>query len=166
MGDAIAFGGTLEVDKGNISGSIYGDGAAAVWLVYDREGDECIVCRSAIQQVAGRRMDILLREVQRRWPVRNLNNPRKHMMMRKIFTRTFLMATLFLLVRPRFRIRVCAEFGFLYSLRTATSEYDVGLMKDIDSTTPQTLYMTEAFSTSEGPRRHRSRIEQRIRNGE
>ena len=72
MGDAIAFGATLEVDEGNISGSIYGDGAAAVWLVYDREGDECVVCRSAIRRVRqGGRSTYYCGKCQRRSPVRN-----------------------------------------------------------------------------------------------
>ena len=71
ISDAVALGATLQVDQANISGSIYGDGAASVWNVYDREGGQCVVCRSPIRRIRqGGRSTYYCRKCQRRPPVR------------------------------------------------------------------------------------------------
>ncbi len=48
---ALSLGATLEIDETNIGGSIYGSGTDAVWLVYDREGMECVVCKLLICRI-------------------------------------------------------------------------------------------------------------------
>ena len=51
LDEAVALGATLEIDKTNIGGSIYGSGAESVWRVYDREGKACFVCELPIQRI-------------------------------------------------------------------------------------------------------------------
>ena len=57
LGDAIELAGTVNVDPEDIGGSIYGNSSADIgWKVYDRDGEACFVCGSAILRLkqAGR----------------------------------------------------------------------------------------------------------------
>ncbi|MBS1792797.1 MAG: bifunctional DNA-formamidopyrimidine glycosylase/DNA-(apurinic or apyrimidinic site) lyase [Acidobacteria bacterium] len=49
--ESIAHGSTLNVDPENIDGSYYGGGYEDRWRVYDREGEPCIVCGTAIERI-------------------------------------------------------------------------------------------------------------------
>ena len=55
LGEAIAHGSTAEVDPEDIDASYFGGGGGR-WRVYDREGEQCPVCRARIRRVtrAGR----------------------------------------------------------------------------------------------------------------
>src|SRR5919112_1817750 len=51
FGEALAHGSTMNVDPENIDGSYFGGGGYnARWRVYDREGEPCRKCRSAIRR--------------------------------------------------------------------------------------------------------------------
>ena len=56
LDEAVSLGATLDIDEANIGGSIYGSGSDWVWRVYDREGEECVVCKLPISRIrqAGR----------------------------------------------------------------------------------------------------------------
>lgn len=51
LDEAVTLGATLEIDKTNISGSIYGSGSESTWRVYDREGQACPVCTLPIHRI-------------------------------------------------------------------------------------------------------------------
>lgn len=51
LNEAVSLGATLEIDETNIGGSIYGSGSDWVWRVYDREGEECVVCKMPISRI-------------------------------------------------------------------------------------------------------------------
>ena len=56
LSDSIAHGSTLNVNPENIDGSYYGGGYENHWLVYDRENEPCVNCRTPIKRLkqAGR----------------------------------------------------------------------------------------------------------------
>ena len=56
LSDSIAHGSTLNVNPENIDGSYYGGGYENHWLVYDREDEPCVNCRTPIKRLkqAGR----------------------------------------------------------------------------------------------------------------
>ncbi|MGB7207951.1 MAG: bifunctional DNA-formamidopyrimidine glycosylase/DNA-(apurinic or apyrimidinic site) lyase [Pyrinomonadaceae bacterium] len=51
LDEAVSLGATLDIDETNIGGSIYGSGSDWVWRVYDREGEECVVCKLPISRI-------------------------------------------------------------------------------------------------------------------
>ena len=51
LGESLAHGSTMNVDPLNIDGSYYGGGYEGRWRVYDREGEPCRKCRSAIERI-------------------------------------------------------------------------------------------------------------------
>lgn len=51
LAESIKHGSTLNVNPENIDGSYYGGGFEDHWRVYDREGDPCINCGSAIKRL-------------------------------------------------------------------------------------------------------------------
>ena len=50
LGEAIRHGSTINVDPEDIDGSYYGGGYRGRWLVYDREGEPCNVCRASVRR--------------------------------------------------------------------------------------------------------------------
>jgi formamidopyrimidine-DNA glycosylase len=57
LGEAIELAGTVSVDPEDIGGSIYGNGSVDIgWKVYDRDGEACLACGSAVLRLkqAGR----------------------------------------------------------------------------------------------------------------
>ena len=51
LDEAVSLGSMLEIDETNIGGRIYGAGSDWIWRVYDREGEECVVCKLPIQRI-------------------------------------------------------------------------------------------------------------------
>ena len=71
LGEAVELGSTLAIDEANIGGSIYGSGSDWTWRVYDREGDECEVCKAAILRIKqGGRSTYFCKRCQRKPAVR------------------------------------------------------------------------------------------------
>ena len=56
LSEAVALGSTMPVVPHDIGGSIYGINSDWKWRVYDREGEDCLTCRSPITRIvqAGR----------------------------------------------------------------------------------------------------------------
>ncbi len=53
LGEALAHGSTMNVDPEDIDGSYFGGGGYnGRWRVYDREGEPCRKCRSAVTRVS------------------------------------------------------------------------------------------------------------------
>ncbi len=66
--EAIDYGSTLAVDPEDIGGSIYGNGPETAWRVYDREGQPCVACGTAILRLKqGGRSSYYCRRCQRRY---------------------------------------------------------------------------------------------------
>ncbi len=71
LGEAIELGSTLAIDEANIGGSIYGSGSDWAWRVYDREGEECEVCKAPIHRIKqGGRSTYFCKRCQRKSAVR------------------------------------------------------------------------------------------------
>ncbi len=49
--ESIAHGSTLNVNPENIDGSYYGGGYPHGWRVYDRENEECVICKTLIMRL-------------------------------------------------------------------------------------------------------------------
>ncbi len=52
LGEAIAHGSTMNVDPEDIEASYFGGGYNKRWRVYDREGEPCQTCGSAVSRVS------------------------------------------------------------------------------------------------------------------
>lgn len=71
LNEAVSLGATLDIDETNIGGSIYGVGSDWVWRVYDREGEECVVCKLPISRIKqGGRSTYFCKRCQKKTAVR------------------------------------------------------------------------------------------------
>ena len=71
LGEAVELGSTLAINEANIGGSIYGSGSEWTWRVYDREGEECEVCKLPVRRIKqGSRSTYFCKRCQRKPAVR------------------------------------------------------------------------------------------------
>lgn len=67
LSEAVALGSSMPIVPHDIGGSIYGSNSDWKWRVYDREGEECIGCKSPITRIVqGGRSTYFCRGCQRR----------------------------------------------------------------------------------------------------